>query len=159
MNHPTRLSLDYLDYHFYKDWSPWATNTNNILKSVVQVMVALPSEEMLWIDWAFLMPAELLWLAAAFATGLISLRESMMGVRFFWIKRWPVVLSEPWDSCCLLGLLFSMRGRTSEIRGRTTPLVVLLSLHLFKGNKNAVLQKKIKMEDQCHVFPLKCHWE
>lgn len=114
-------------------------------------MDALPSEEMLWIDWAFLMPAELLWLAAAFATGLINLRESMIGVRFFWIKRWPVVLSEPWDSSCLPWLLSSMRGRTSEIRGRTTPLVVLLSLLLFEGNENPVLVKK-KKKWKCNVM-------
>lgn len=55
-----------------------------------------------------------------------------------------------------------MRGRTSEIRGRTTPLVVLLSVLLFMGNENAVLVKKIKMEEQSHVFSSqksKCHLE
>lgn len=35
-----------------------------------------------------------------------------------------------------------MRGRTSEISGRTTPLVVLMSLFLFEGNGNGVLVKK-----------------
>ncbi len=119
----------------------------------------LPSEEMLWIDWAFLMPTELLWLAAALATGLISLRASITGVRFFWIKRWPVVLSVPWDSGCLPGLLFSMRGRTSEISGRTTPLVILMSLLLFEGNGNGVLVKEGQSMVMFAPQKSKYHWK
>lgn len=91
---------------------------------------------MLWIDWAFLMPAEAPSESAEISTGMRFFSE---------VKCRTEGLSGLWSSFRLLCFLSSIRGRTSETGRCTNSLATLLSVVLLEGETNACLLRKDKI--------------
>lgn len=108
-------------------------------------MDILPSEEMLWMDWAFLIPAE----------EPRKSEESSTWMCFFsGFKCRTVGLSRLWSSCRLICFLSSIRGCTSETGRCINSLATLLSVVLLEGQTNACLLRNDTIKKHTHTHTL-----